>query len=112
MLLCFNVFYNFFEKLEVELININRKICKEPNCNISPSYNYINKCIPLYCNIHKKENMINIISDRCIYINCNKIPIYNYLGQNKGIYCNKHKLDNMKNIKIRLIKTFYIIYLR
>ena len=72
--------------------------CKENNCNIQPAYNYDNNLKGLYCNKHKKDNMINVIGPHCLYQNCKTRPIYNFSDNNKGIYCKKHKQEGMLNI--------------
>lgn len=84
-------------------INIkNNRKCIEEHCNISATYNYPDITKRLYCNIHKKDNMINIINRRCAEDNCKTIPCYNYKTGKIGIYCFKHKKDNMVNVKDKL----------
>ena len=72
--------------------------CKNDNCKTIPLYNYEGETKALYCNIHKKENMIDIIHKRCIEPNCKTRPVYNYEGETKALYCNIHKKDNMIDI--------------
>jgi hypothetical protein len=52
----------------------------------------------LYCNNHKKENMINIQSNKCIELNCTIQASFNLITEKKGIYCSKHKKENMFDI--------------
>ena len=37
-------------------------LCKNPNCNKNPSFNYKGESKRLYCFNHKKENMVNVKS--------------------------------------------------
>jgi len=82
-------------KEDYKLVN---SLCKEGNCNKSPSYNYCGET-KKYCSSHKKPNMIDVSSKKCIYKGCNIYPCFNYKNENKPLYCNLHKLDDMVNIK-------------
>lgn len=72
-------------------------LCKESGCKTEASYNFPNKTQRLYCNKHKKDEMINS-RDTCNEKNCNTSPIYNYKNLYR-LYCNKHKKDGMINVK-------------
>ncbi len=74
------------------------KLCIEMDCNIIPSFNFSNEKGTIYCNKHKKENMINTHNKRCIEPDCIKQPIYNFSNEKGAIYCNKHKKENMVNV--------------
>jgi hypothetical protein len=64
-----------------------------------PSYNIPTEIKAIYCNEHKKENMIDIKNKRCIEDGCMKHPIFNLPTEIKAIYCNEHKKENMIDIK-------------
>jgi hypothetical protein len=64
-----------------------------------PVYNLPTETKALYCNFHKKENMIDIKSKRCIEQNCMKIPNFNLRSETKALYCFEHKKENMIDIK-------------
>jgi hypothetical protein len=78
--------------------NIYKNVCIEPNCNVCPSFNFINK-YPNYCTLHKKDGMINVKSKKCKEKNCNTSnPSFNYKNIKFGIYCSKHKKENMIDV--------------
>jgi len=70
--------------------------CLFDSCAKNSSYNYINEK-PIYCNIHKKENMINVISKICQVEFCNTRSSYNYKNKMPK-YCSTHKEKNMINV--------------
>ena len=80
------------------MINITSKKCENLECQKLPTYNYEGFETPIYCSIHKKEDMVNVITKRCIYENCNKIPSYNIEGLKTPLYCSEHKKENMIDI--------------
>ncbi len=67
------------------------RICIEENCNVRAHFNLDNEKIPLYCKIHKKENMIDIVSRRCLENNCMKRPSFNFEYEKRAVYCKTHK---------------------
>ena len=75
----------------------NRK-CLEENCTSRPSCNYESEDNPIYCSLHKLENMVDIVNKKCEIKGCNVRPSFNYEGEDKSIYCSNHKLENMVNI--------------
>ena len=78
------------------MVNIKSKKCLEENCNKQPNFNLPDKIGGLYCNEHKKENMINVTEKRqCKEENCNKRPSFNLPDKIIGIYCSKHKTNDM-----------------
>jgi hypothetical protein len=60
-------------------------------------YNHEDENSPLYCPIHKGEDMINPNDKKCE--KCNKQPHYNFPGEKGGRFCNTHKLDGMIEVK-------------
>lgn len=72
-------------------------ICKEKNCNKKANFNLPLKTDPLYCNEHKKKNMIHTKNKRCIEQHCNTRPNYNLPNQ-YALYCYKHKKENMVDV--------------
>ncbi len=71
--------------------------CEITDCNIEPSYNFINEEKRRFCNKHKLRGMINIKDKRCKFLNCIKEANYNYENEKNGKYCFEHKLENMTN---------------
>ena len=61
------------------------------------TFNYLGKK-GLYCNAHKKQNMVNVLSKKCAEERCNKNPGFNYPDQSKGLYCVSHKKEGMINL--------------
>jgi len=76
-----------------------RESCCEDGCNKRPSFNEEGQTTGLYCDKHKKKNMINVISKRCCEDGCDKQPVFNEEGQTTGLYCALHKKDNMINVR-------------
>jgi len=50
-------------------------ICKFENCKTRASYN-IEGHKPLYCSVHKKENMVDVKNKTCIEPNCKIISTF------------------------------------
>jgi hypothetical protein len=80
------------------MINVKSKKCLYIDCIKQPCYNYENEKAPLYCSLHKLENMVDIKSKKCLFEGCNILPVYNFEGENIRLYCSKHKLENMINV--------------
>jgi len=74
-------------------------ICKFDKCRKRATYNIKGQKVVLYCNTHKKENMIDIRNKTCIEPNCETRPNYNIKGQKNPLYCNTHKKENMVDVK-------------
>jgi hypothetical protein len=81
------------------MINVIKKICIIDDCNKSPSFNYECEKTPLYCKLHKLENMVDIIHKKCEYDGCDIIATYNIDGFKYGRFCNIHKESEMIDIK-------------
>ena len=64
-----------------EIKNKPKKYCIFENCKTLSNFNIEGEKNPLYCSIHKKENMINIRSKTCIFENCKTQPTYNIEGE-------------------------------
>ena len=79
------------------MIDVANKKCAHQDCEIAPTYNYINKPGRLFCISHKLEGMINKTRKKCIIENCEGLPTYNIIGK-KGSHCINHKLDGMINV--------------
>ena len=80
-------------------------MCIHPDCKKIPSYNNEGEKKPLYCVIHKKEDMINVISKTCIYPDCKKQANFNNEGDKKPLYCLTHKKENMINVISKTCKS-------
>jgi hypothetical protein len=59
----------------------------------------MNEKRPIFCNKHKKDNMVDVVSKKCIENECNKQPVFNYINETTPIYCKTHKKENMIDIK-------------
>jgi hypothetical protein len=82
------------------MIDVTNKKCKEDNCNKQSIFNLPNEKIGIYCNQHKKENMVNVVDKKCLEKDCEILcPVFNLPNEKIGIYCNKHKKENMINLK-------------
>ena len=75
-----------------------RESCYQDGCNKRPTFNEEGQTRPLYCGVHKKENMINVKNKRCCEDGCNKQPHFNDKGQTRPLYCGVHKKENMINV--------------
>ena len=49
---------------------------------------------PMYCKLHKEENMVNRKDRLCDENNCHKIALFNFDNQSP-LYCNVHKKTGM-----------------
>ena len=78
------------------MINIKDKKCKFENCNKIPNYNFKDIKSPIYCNVHKLENMINVKDNRCKTELCDIIAAKKHL---KG-YCLRCFIYNFPNDKL------------
>jgi hypothetical protein len=74
------------------------KKCREEGCTKQPRFNYKENKSPIYCHLHKKDEMIDVVNYRCQQEGCDLLPAYNYEGSKRGIYCNTHKKDGMIHI--------------
>jgi hypothetical protein len=89
--------------LYINKVNTMPTNCKAEKCKRQAKYNYLNNAIKLYCNEHKKPNMVNI-DDLCKYTDCSKSASYNYENMRQK-YCEEHKKErmiNVKNVKCKL----------
>jgi hypothetical protein len=68
-------------------------MCNNKNCKKQSIYNFENEKQPIYCVLHKFENMINVKSKNCLHENCKTQPIYNFENEKKPLYCFIHKLE-------------------
>lgn len=82
------------------------KKCRQENCEKRPSYAIKNNP-PIYCNLHKKENMIVVTTRKCLEENCEKQSSFNLPNTKGGIYCNEHKKENMIDVENKLILGFH-----
>ena len=80
------------------MIDISSKRCKFKDCSRQPSFNYVN-CVPLYCSLHKEDDMINVRKNKCKIEGCNRHPMFNYPNEKIRLYCSIHKEDGMIDIR-------------
>ena len=77
----------------------NHKLCIHDNCKIVSSFNIEGETKPLYCFLHKTNDMVNVrTKSYCIHVGCKKYPTFNLEGESKRLYCFQHKSDDMVNI--------------
>ena len=93
-----------YKKISCSSILYSKK-CISHNCNKNAFYNFFNKLKPLYCYLHKTNEMI-IFGERkkCSYYSCYKIAYYNKKDEKQGLYCYNHRLTNMINVKAKYCK--------
>ena len=60
-----------------EIKNKPKKYYIFENCKTQSSYNIEGEIKPIYCILHKKEDMIDVNNKKCIFENCKTLPIYN-----------------------------------
>ena len=72
--------------------------CIYTNCSRYATYNNPGEKKRIYCNEHKKDNMVDVAHKRCIYSNCKAQPTYNIPGEKKRLYCKEHKLEGMIDV--------------
>lgn len=77
-----------------------RKQCCAEGCHRWPSFNVPSCRTPLYCALHKRDNMVNVKQKRCTVQGCAYSPCFNLPGQPPA-YCARHKSDDMVNVKNR-----------
>ncbi len=83
------------------MIDVIHNTCMKEGCKKRPNFNYEEEIKALYCNTHKKDNMINVNNKNkiCIEDGCKKEGIFNYENKIKGLYCKSHKKDEMVDVK-------------
>jgi hypothetical protein len=74
------------------------KKCEQPNCEITPSFNFKGEKVPRFCSAHKLDNMVDVISKKCIFKDCKTTCNYNYVHEKSPLYCSVHALENMVNL--------------
>lgn len=72
--------------------------CRYENCKRYATYNYAGEKKRIYCNEHKKENMVDVAHKRCIHPGCTAQPTYNIPGEKKRLFCVEHKQNGMIDI--------------
>ncbi len=72
-------------------------MCKENDCNVTPTFNVEGETKALYCAKHKKDGMVNVKDKTCL--ECIKIPCFNKEGETKALYCATHRKEGMVNVK-------------
>ena len=55
------------------MINVKDVRCIETGCLTQPVFNFSGETKGIYCNIHKKTNMINVVSKTCLEVGCTAI---------------------------------------
>jgi len=80
------------------MINISNKKCSHDGCLIRASFNLPKETKPIFCNTHKKKNMIDVKSKKCNEDNCMKLPNFNISTEKIGKFCKTHKKENMVDV--------------
>lgn len=65
-------------------------ICKEKDCSMRASFNYLGQKPPSYCSKHKLPEMRNIYGNSCKFENCQTEARFNYIGEKTGMFCYTH----------------------
>jgi hypothetical protein len=76
------------------MIDVKHPHCLE--CNKNPYFNYDGESKGLFCDEHKKNNMINIKSKRCE--SCSKLASFNIIKSKTPRFCSEHKLSDMVDV--------------
>lgn len=85
-------------KPKVKRVAGSRKCKSEKvNCTVRPYFNYPGNTHGMYCNKHKKDDMVNIFKQVCQGDGgkCPRYPKCNYEGQTKRLYCKIHMIKGM-----------------
>lgn len=72
--------------------------CKYENCTITAHFGYKTDGIKMYCNAHKKIDMVNIVIKLCKEKGCKTSPGFGFLG-GKREYCFIHMKNGMISLK-------------
>ena len=77
--------------------------CLEENCNKRPNFNLSNEKIGIYCNKHKKTNMIDVKNKRCLEKYCDtQISNNKYKGYCTRCFIYKFPSEKIsKNYKVK-----------
>ena len=81
-----------------EEYKITSMLCIYKDCKIQASYCYEGHSKPIYCSIHKNENML-CKNRTCEFEGCKIQPCFNFEGEIKSRFCFNHKEINMINVK-------------
>ena len=65
-------------------------LLSEHGCSAYPSSNLPEYKSGIYCNKHKKNDMINVITKECIEYGRNVQALYNFSEYSVRLYCSKH----------------------
>jgi nitrite reductase/ring-hydroxylating ferredoxin subunit len=76
-------------------------MCQTEGCKTLPSYNVDGETKPLYCLLHREDDMVNVINKKCAHEGCKTRPSYNVDGETKGLYCVLHREDGMVDVVSR-----------
>lgn len=67
------------------MVNVISKRCQEQGCMRIPCFNIEGKKTGVYCDAHKKDNMVSIVvKRRCKIKDCKETAYFNY--ENKKLY--------------------------
>lgn len=69
--------------------------CRHTNCINRAEYGPRNSKKALYCEDHKKDDMIQISAMNCKYIDCQNEALYGYYGSDAKLCCSKHRSKGM-----------------
>ena len=73
--------------------------CLEQNCKIKrPVFNLPGQKKGIYCQSHKRNEMVNVLDKKCMHPDCDKRPNYNLHNEKTPLYCVTHKQDGMIDI--------------
>jgi hypothetical protein len=101
---CLKNIRNLYKKMSSYPI-FKPKKCIIINCNKNAYYNFYTKFKPLYCCLHKTNDMMKFGQRKCSYDLCYKNAYYNNKDEKYALYCYNHRLTSMINVKAKYCKT-------
>lgn len=88
-------------------IHSDRIRCNIQRCKKIPKYEYAGKTIPMFCYLHKEQNMIDITATVCIYADCKKKSVLGGID-NIPKYCRQHATINSIDSVIEIDRCAYV----
>lgn len=76
----------------------HKPMCIEEECIVTPIFNFSNQKKGIYCNKHKKPDMVDVVNPKCTYEGCKQQPTYGLDGK-KASRCKTHKTEEMVDVK-------------
>lgn len=87
------------EHISDGMFDVVHDICKHPECNTRPSYNYEGKSKGLFCAIHRENDMVIVTAQKCEEPKCKKQPTFNFPTEIRARFCFTHQKTGMIDVK-------------